>query len=83
MVELKELLLQLYNDVVELDWLVEVVDEFCVVCVLLGKFVFEFNLVLEEVVVNVINYVFFDGGVDELIYVCVVFEINSDEGRVV
>nr|WP_051057433.1 ATP-binding protein [Herbaspirillum sp. B39] len=83
MAESKELLLQLHNDVAELDRLAEAVDEFCAACALPGKLAFELNLVLEEVVVNVINYAFPDGGADEPIHVRVVLETNSDEGRAV
>jgi anti-sigma regulatory factor (Ser/Thr protein kinase) len=74
MPESSELLLELKNDVAELDRLAEAVDEFCGARGLPPKVAFNLNLVLEEVVVNVINYAFPEGGSAEPIKVRVALE---------
>lgn len=83
MSEPSELLLELNNDVAELERLAEAVDEFCGAQGLPPKLAFNLNLVLEEVVVNVINYAFPDGnGADEPIYVRVALEGGKVIGEV-
>ena len=62
MSEAAPLVLELRNDVAELARLSEAVDEFCAAHGLPPKMAFSLNLVLEEVVVNVINYAFPDAG---------------------
>lgn len=74
MSEVSELLIELKNEVAELDRLAETVDDFCGEHELPPKVAFNLNLVLEEVVVNVINYAFPDGGAGEPIYVRVALE---------
>lgn len=79
MSESSELLLELKNEVAELERLAEAVDAFCDGHGLPPKLAFNLNLVLEEVVVNVINYAFPGGSADEPIYVRVALESTADK----
>ncbi|OYO27922.1 ATP-binding protein [Janthinobacterium sp. PC23-8] len=63
-----ELLIVLRNEITQIDTMAEAVDDFCTQNGLPAKAAFNLNLVLEEVVVNVINYAF-PGGASEPIYV--------------
>ncbi|HTN65638.1 MAG TPA: ATP-binding protein [Burkholderiaceae bacterium] len=57
-----ELVLELSSDVSELARLAEAVDSFGAAHALPARLVFNLNLVLEEVVVNVMHYAFADTG---------------------
>jgi anti-sigma regulatory factor (Ser/Thr protein kinase) len=62
MSETAELVLELRNDVSEIARLAQAVDTFCEEQHLPPRAAFHFNLVLEEIVTNVINYAFTDAG---------------------
>ncbi len=62
MIQPGELVLELSNDVSELSRLAEAVESFCAAHALPPSLVFNLNLVLEEVVVNVMHYAFADTG---------------------
>ncbi len=73
MSESAEVLIELRNDVTELERLSEEVDGFCAAHAVSPKIAFNLNLVLEEVVVNVINYAFPDAS-PQPIYVHLYFD---------
>ncbi len=81
MPQIAELKLVLRNDLIEVERLGAAVDAFCAQYSLTPRIAFNLNLVLEEIVVNVINYAFPEAG-QYLIYVDLFLGKEQVEGEV-